>query len=236
MIKKLYRTIVPESVRKSLRDKQAFNEYQKDRETEGHTYNCFDKTKSIFVHIPKAGGISTIKSLYGQQANGFGHPTYERFVRLYGKEKFDEYYKFTFVRNPWDRLFSGYNFLKEGGMNSLDKNFSATVLKDFDTFEDFVMKWCSEENINSWVHFIPQYKYIYDKNENLVVDFVGRFENFNDDFEKVRSKLEVGEPLKHLNKTKQKKENQYREAYSDEMRDKVYNLYKKDVELLNYSF
>ncbi len=118
----------------------------------------------------------------------------------------------------------------------MDKEFGETVLAPYDTFEDFVLKWMSEENADSWVHFIPQHRYLYDSNDNLMVDFVGRFENLNEDYEKIREKIGTGEPLKHLNKTKDKKENDYKKAYTPEMAEKVAQIYKKDLELFGYSF
>ncbi len=118
----------------------------------------------------------------------------------------------------------------------MDKEFGETVLAPYDTFEDFVLKWMSEENADSWVHFIPQHRYLYDSNDNLMVDFVGRFENLNEDYEKIRQKIGTGEPLKHLNKTKDKKENDYKKAYTPEMAEKVAQIYKKDLELFGYSF
>ena len=69
-----------------------------------------------------------------------------------------------------------------------------------------------------------------------MVDFVGRFENFNEDYEKIRQKIGTGEALKHLNKTKDKKEKSYRDVYTPEMVDIVSKVYKKDLELFNYSF
>lgn len=236
MIKMMYRMIVPEKLRRKISEKRSFSEYQKERETPNHTYSRFDETKSIFIHIPKAGGISIIKSLYGEEANGFGHPTYERFLRMYGKKQYESYFKFTFVRNPWDRLLSAYNFLKKGGMNHLDKQFSDDVLKNYNSFESFVMDGINETNIEKWVHFIPQYRYIYDAKMNLVVDYVGRFENFEADFEHIRSMLQQGTPLQHRNKTGESKEETYREAYTPEMVQKVAKLYQNDIRLLGYEF
>ena len=118
----------------------------------------------------------------------------------------------------------------------MDQQFCNEVLSDYGTFEKFVMEWVDEENVESWVHFIPQYHYVYDADMNLVVDFVGRFENFNKDFEKVRSILKTGTPLKHLNKTGDKKSKSYRDAYTPEMAEKVAKVYKIDIELFGYAF
>ena len=235
-MKKLYRTLVPKWIREKVKERETYHNYQKLRKKSGHVYRRFDETESIFIHIPKAGGISTIKSLYGEEAGGFGHPTYKRFLRLYGKKHFDAYFKFTFVRNPWDRLLSAYNFLKKGGLNHMDQQFCDDVLCEYDTFEKFVMEWVDSESVEGWVHFIPQYRYVYDDDMKLVVDFVGKFENFNEDFEKVRDTLQVGIPLKHLNKTKDKEEKSYRDAYTSEMAEKVTDIYKKDIQLFGYIY
>lgn len=235
-MKKLYRKVVPEVIRQKIKEREVYGEYEKLRKKPEHVYYRFDMTKSIFIHIPKAGGISTIKSLYGEEANGFGHPTYAHFLRLYGKKRFEKYFKFTFVRNPWDRLLSAYNFLKKGGMNHMDQQFCENIVSSYDTFEQFVLEWVTPENVKSWVHFIPQYHYVYDNNRNLVIDFVGRFEQFETDFESIREKLGTGIPLKHLNKTKDKKEKSYRDAYTLEMAEKVAEVYKEDIELFGYEF
>lgn len=235
-MRKIYRAIVPVRFRGKVKEVQEFRHYQKLRHQEGHTYQRFDATESIFVHIPKAGGISIIKSLYGNQAAGFGHPTYKRFLKLYGKKRFNDYYKFTFVRNPWDRLYSAYGFLKKGGMNHLDEKFSKEVISEVHTFEDFVIKWLTPERVYSWVHFLPQHTFITNDNGELVADFVGRFENFETDFKTISDHVGVNQALIHLNKTKGKNESGYREVYTDEMKEKVRLLYKTDIDFFNYKF
>ncbi|WP_084203486.1 sulfotransferase family 2 domain-containing protein [Psychroserpens damuponensis] len=235
-MKRIYRALVPVRFREKVKEYQEYQEYQKLRREEGHVYQCFDATKSVFVHIPKAGGISIIKSLYGDQAGGFGHPSYMRFLKLFGKKRFNAYYKFTFVRNPWDRLHSAYGFLKKGGMNPQDKQFSDEVMSQVNTFEDFVMRWLTPERVSEWVHFIPQYKYITNAKGEIVVDFVGRFENFETDFESISKHIGVNQSLIHLNKTKDKKVFDYREVYTIAMKERVTELYKEDIKFFEYNF
>lgn len=235
-MRNIYRAIVPVHFREKVKELQEYQGYQKLRRQEGHVYQRFDTTKSIFVHIPKAGGISIIKSLYGEQAGGFGHPTYWRFFKLFGTRRFNVYYKFTFVRNPWDRLHSAYSFLKKGGMNHLDQKFSKQVMGEVNTFEDFVMHWLTEDRVNSWVHFLPQHIFITNDKGELVVDFVGRFENFETDFNHIAIKLEIDSTLIHLNSTKDKKEHSYRDIYTSEMKAKVETLYHRDIKLFDYKF
>ena len=239
MIKKILRSVTPEKIKNKYHEQQTYKHYQLLRKTPANTYRRFDETKSIFIHIPKAGGISIIKSLYGNRAGGIGHRTYKHFMFVYGEENFNNYFKFTFVRNPYDRLYSAYTFLKKGGMNEVDKRFNNEILSNYKTFEELVMKGLKDENIlnlDLWTHFYPQYQFIYSPELELMVDFVGRFENLNEDYEKIREKIGTGEPLKHLNKTKDKKENDYREVYTPDMAEKVAEVYKKDIELFGYSF
>jgi hypothetical protein len=235
-LRKLYRKLVPIYFRQKIKDKQEINKHRLLIKEKGHIYSRFYNSKSIFIHIPKAGGISILKSLYGQDVNGFGHPTYRRFLNMFGRHDFNSFYKFTFVRNPWDRTLSAYQFLKRGGMHHLDKKFCDDVLAQYETFYDFVLNGLTLENANNWVHFIPQYLYVYDENLNLKVDFIGRFEGFSHDFETVRNTIGVGSALVHLNKTQDKKHINYREYYTPEMIEVINQIYKEDIKLFNYQF
>lgn len=60
-MKNIYRALVPLGIRKTIKDYQEYQRYQQLRSQEGHIYQCFDTTKSIFVHIPKAGGFLSSK-------------------------------------------------------------------------------------------------------------------------------------------------------------------------------
>ncbi len=71
-----------------------------------------DKHKCIFVHIPKTAGISVSVSLLGESIGNMSAMYYRA---LFGKEDFRLYFKFAFVRNPFTRLISAFEFLKKGG-------------------------------------------------------------------------------------------------------------------------
>src|SRR6185312_6788568 len=77
-------------------------------------YRCFDETRSIFVHIPKTGGVSLTNSLYGNRAGR--HATLGTYQVVFPARAFYSYFKFAFVRNPWDRLYSAYRYLQAGAM------------------------------------------------------------------------------------------------------------------------
>lgn len=188
-----------------------------------------DQFKCIFIHIPKAAGTSVALTLFNQ---GSSHiPWFEYYYA--NPSKFRRYYKFSFVRNPWDRLASTYFFLKRGGMNKEDADWGNANLAAYPTFESFVKGWVNEENIHSWEHFRPQHYFICDEEGRIQMDFVGRMENIEHDFAVVAATLGCTKPLAKVNVGNLK---HYSSYYTEETRDIVANVYKKDIELFGYSF
>lgn len=185
--------------------------------------------KCIFIHIPKAAGTSLTNALFGPVSRHLPYFEYERT----NSRKFARFFKFTFVRNPWDRLLSAYIFLKRGGLNEMDRKWAEENLAKFESFEQFVLEWVNEENIWKWVHFIPQYHFICDKSGFVKMDFVGRHENIDQDFITVASRLNISATLPMMNKTR---DDSYRNYYSPVTRDHVARIYAKDIELFNYKF
>ncbi|MFC3883543.1 sulfotransferase family 2 domain-containing protein [Bacillus songklensis] len=194
-----------------------------------------DDNKVIFVHIPKAAGNGIKKSLFGQTISP-GH----YFAVHYKKEdsqKFNSYYKFTIVRNPWDRLVSAYFFLKQGGKCAADYEFSQRYLKDFESFRCFVLKLKDtnfQKRMMRWMHFIPQYKFVFDENDKLAVDYLGKFESIEEDFNYLKNKLQKQSAV--LKKENQSKHKPYWEYYDEEMVEIVGEIYREDVERFKYSF
>jgi hypothetical protein len=204
----------------------------------GYSYKPFVQKKCIFVHIPKAAGVSVCRTLFNNLAGA--HQTIAKYQIAFSKNEFDSYFKFTFVRNPWDRIFSAYNFLKGGGMNDTDKNWAILNLSEYNNFDDFVRRWVNSSNIHKYTHFLPQYRFIcLPGSDNLQVDFLGYYENIEDDFVYIRNKLASDNEvtLKYENRTESnEKKRDYREYYTDETRNIVYEVYKKDIDLLGYDF
>jgi len=199
--------------------------------------HCFDYYKCIFIHIPKTAGLSISKTLFGNYAGT--HLDIDHYIATLGRKTVNEYFKFTFVRNPWDRLYSAYNFLKQGGMNEEDMSFEKKYLSHLNSFESFVMNWLDEKNMFLFWHFIPQFHFITSKEDRnkVVIDFIGRFENLEADFACVCKVLKISNRnLGKANINKTHSTPSYVEMYSAEMIEKVERLYKKDISLFNYSF
>jgi hypothetical protein len=204
----------------------------------GYSLRPFDEHRCIFVHIPKCAGVSVCRALFGNLAGG--HKTIGQYQIIFSRTEFESYFKFTFVRNPWDRLFSAYNFLSRGGMTKRDREWAKKNLAAFSSFDDFVKRWLNPSSIHQYIHFLPQHSFICTPSgAGLAVDFLGFFENLDEDMEHVARALRPGGEISvgHENKTTGGgREIDFREAYTEETREIVSRVYQKDIELLGYAF
>jgi chondroitin 4-sulfotransferase 11 len=112
-----------------------------------HDHQC------IFTHVPKTAGKS-IRYLFGlpefkhqykadgrNVEHGFGHRRLSEFVN---EKYFAEYFKFAFVRNPFDRLVSAFFYLDNGGCCAADDEYRREHLApykgDFAAFAEDLSK------------------------------------------------------------------------------------------------
>jgi hypothetical protein len=199
----------------------------------GYTLRSFDRHRCIFVHIPKCAGVSVCRSLFGDY--GAGHYPIRVFQEVFEPPLFDSYFKFAFVRNPWDRLLSAYRFLSQGGFNETDRRWARRYLSPYREFGEFVRDWVTPDNIASWIHFRPQVDFLSLANGKSGVDFVGRYEQLDADFRRVCERIGVKNRLLHLNSNGHRGED-YRPAYDTETRAIVAEVYGRDIAALGYDF
>ncbi len=204
-------------------------------ERSSYALKPFDEHQCIFVHIPKTAGVSVAKTLFGTL--GGQHTPLWLYQLIFSRAEFAAYFKFAFVRNPWDRVLSSYVFLKEGGMNERDRAWAQRHLCGYGSFDEFVRRWVNRSNVYSELHFVPQAWYLALSDGRPGVDFVGYYENLDRDFEYLRGKLGIApdRPLPCLNKT-QGKDRRYTEYYSPITRQIVESVYREDIELFGYDF
>jgi chondroitin 4-sulfotransferase 11 len=181
--------------------------------------------KYMFIHIPKTGGVS-IRNIINK-ANGFvmesGHISFSSFQKKYNT---DDFFKFSFVRNPWDRSVSAFSYLKKGGRNHQYDLDAQRILRGI-TFHEFIT------NLDSFkfLHTKPQMEFIQDIDN---FDFIGRFESIQGDFNTVCNINNIPQTnLPHKNISKHK---HYTEYYDDETRDIIAEKYAEDIEMFGYKF
>jgi len=156
---------------------------------------------------------------------------------------YKDYLKFAFVRNPWDRLVSCYINKMTKPINFENTYFKQGIYIDFIrygifkagmNFKEFVKEVCKIPDEISDEHFRSQYTFITDENETLIVDFIGKFENLQEDFNKISGK--IGLKNIELPKLMSTKHKHYTEYYDEETKKLVAERYKKDIEMFGYEF
>ena len=150
-----------------------------------------DAHRCIFIHIPKTAGTSVAEALFNLPSR---HIPYTEYLRA-SPRKFRSYFKFAFVRNPWDRLVSTWSFLRKGGMNEPDRAWADRHLSKYSDFDSFVRDGLGRPEVQSWIHFRPQADFILAPDGTVMVDFVGRYERIGEDFSIIARRLGVREAL-----------------------------------------
>jgi chondroitin 4-sulfotransferase 11 len=194
-------------------------------------YRQYFEKEVVFIHIPKAAGSSINMSLYGNM--GLGHLSVREYINLFGLIKYKSLYSFTFVRNPYSRVQSAYNFLKKGGMNSVDEKFANKFIHKFEDLNDFILHGLNEsEEIQRWIHFIPQYEFLF-YNGKKQVDYIGKVENINKDYKYIMNVLGIKNDLETHNQMQSG--NDFMQHFNDESKQVIQQLYSKDFEEFNYA-
>jgi hypothetical protein len=198
--------------------------------------------KFLFIHIQKTGGTSLIRALQSgidEVARFRGTHDHAAWAREDLGADFDSYFKFAFVRNPWERLVSWYTMIEQrsrvNGGEGINR-FWTYVLSKSKSFDDFVIH-CTDtvddtdgrKSVN-----YSQLDYISDDRGRLIVDFVGRYERIEEDARTIFDRLGVnGVPLPHENRSSHR---DYRHYYTDVTRRIVAQRYARDIEYFGYAF
>ncbi len=135
---------------------------------------------------------------------------------------FNNYFKFSFVRNPWDWQVSLYYFMMQTKHHRQHKLVSK--MKNFEEYLD----WRINKDLDFQKHFVC------DAKGKFLVDFVGRFENIQTDFDIICDKLFI--PRFRLPVKNTSNHLHYKEYYTDTTRKWVAEAFKEDIELFGYDF
>jgi hypothetical protein len=146
-------------------------------------------------------------------------------VREYvGKKIWSSYYKFSFVRNPWDRVVSLYFWYKQ------------TKWRDFEGFADKVRELPDFESFirSEYLRYAPYSMYLYDT-EEPIVDFIGKQETLEKDFQYICRKIGLPEIELTRENVSNRKRN-YIEYYNEETKQIIYERFQEDIKKHNYYF
>ena len=209
-----------------------------------HQYKC------IFIHIPKTAGSSVNKFLFNEKFLDWQKPNYEILygwcpvrkihlqhatpdqllnLELISEDHWQDYYKFIFVRNPWDRAYSDYLWMKKD--RNINGSFRDYILKK-NNFEkvltDRSFKEYRGDHLYSQSHFLMPHK----KDFN----YIGTFENFNTDIQKICEALNLKWNTQLHEKKNSNRKSHYSLFYNRSKKKLVDSIYSDDLKNLGYSY
>jgi hypothetical protein len=198
--------------------------------------------KLLFIHIPKTGGttILTLLGLWNKQRapdfqklfGDFGtvdlqHLTLAQTAQFLTPQEFASYFRFAFVRNPWDRAVSAAQWRTK---------FPEAGVRDLRDFVD----WAERVNrrgaqYSSDTHALPQSEFLAAGGGVPGISSIGRFETFADDLRNIfGSRLALPAQLPH--KLRRPDARMYRDYYCGDLRERVARLYAEDAARFGYTF
>ena len=199
------------------------------------------KFKFIFIKTQKSAGTSIEVSLANvcgkddivtpypkYSVEGFQPRNYEGFRQHMSAsqikeripiETWNNYFKFTFERNPFDKMVSWY----------WDRKWHEKFQKNFCEF-------CVE--CSQGLRKFPKGYELYTIDDKVVVDFIGKYESLKKDFEYVCNKLDVhlSPSLPQLRSEYKEDDRHYSDFYNSETRKIVETIFRKELEMFSYSF
>lgn len=208
----------------------------------------------IFIHVAKAAGLSVRDALrdYAQEPEHFRikrpakiingrpnllyamwkealiHPTALTIRKEVGASVFNRYFKFAFVRNPWDLQVSMYHFIvKETGHQHHQK---VKIMGSFSAYLDWMTA-----TAKPFAKGAPKFQkdMLCDNNGQILADFVGRYENLQDDFAYICRRLNLKTQIAHLNQSSHR---DYRYYYNQRTQNLVADYFQDDIALFGYEF
>ena len=196
--------------------------------------------KCIFIHVNKTGGRSistslfqrikphlTVGELFELEPNIEIHSNERLQIAQHDSENilvknnWKNYFKFCFVRNPWDRKLSDYFYNIKRGRTDVSNTSFTQYIKN------------NHKNTDLWNS--PGLEWIKYKDGSIDPSiFIGRFENLQEDFNIVCGNINVPRRiLPVINKTEHLP---YWKYYTEETKALVQEKYKKDIDYFSYEF
>ncbi len=191
------------------------------------------KKKYIFFHIPKTGGTTVHKNLrhksrHERRKEFWGwfsaHKTYSEVKPFLETRGAINFHKFCFVRNPYDKIYSG--FLQGNGYG---------YEKSREGFNKFINELDNKIIYDkSRLHITPMHHFVYYEGK-CMMDEIYRMENFEEDFNKILEKYEYEKQYFNRNVKNNKFDKlKYIDMYNKKSIEKINTLYDTDFEYFGY--
>jgi hypothetical protein len=205
------------------------------------------KHKFIFIHIQKCAGTSItyalvphlgeedvvlgctpegekLSEIWGKTKGLYKHVTAREAKEILGDEIWDNYFKFSFIRNPWDLTVSTYHWWLKTKWD--DQHKTGEKIRSLDNFTEYVKSPYLRRNTCSG--------HVMDGKGNKLVDFLGRHESLEKDFAYICGRLSlpnINLPVRNVSNHRK-----YIEHYTEETKLIVKERFKRDLKNFNYSF
>lgn len=199
----------------------------------------------VFIHIPKNAGTAVSKS-FGIETSY--HNTVKEYIQVLGEKQYDKMLSFAFVRNPFSRFISLYNYarMEESYYHSAIHPEKAIYGKhmDFDILKDASLKEAAQllksgQLVHNPPHtqWKPQCFWLKDNTETLNVKYLGRIEDIEFHLKNLNNLLGANtkKELEKIN-TSSKSPLDYKKIIGAETRSILEEYYKEDLETFNYDF
>lgn len=207
----------------------------------------------LFIHVPKCAG-TRIESFFGRNYDNIHihkyieieyekyhrkHMTLKNYEEFLGIETLNKMFKFSFVRNPFSLLVSSYNY-NINSRNVFWNGSNDKKIKEKITFKSYLNSLLKSKNreIENKLHKLNTQPYSINKwilGNETELDFIGKVENFDNDFKKVCDIINIR--YKKLGKINDNKEKvNYKDYYDDDDKRIVYYLFEDELNKFNYEF
>lgn len=181
----------------------------------------------VFIHINKCAGTSVGAAIGLPKKQ---HLTALEVIDIIGEAAWRTAFRFTIVRNPWDKVVSHYKHRIKTGQTGMGENpvpFKQWIAATYGGGMDPVL-------YDQPKMFQPQVDWLRNRQGEVDVEYVGRFETMAESFAQIASRIGVDGTLPHLNRTQ--KQDDFRAYYDAETAEVIARWFKEDIERFGYRF